>query len=46
MSNAPQNIATLKNIGINIFRENNYNSIAQAMRLVANDIETLYNLII
>lgn len=46
MGNAPQNISTLKNISINIFRENNYNNIAQAMRLVANDINTLYNLII
>ena len=44
--NAPQNISTLKNIGINIFRGNNYPGIAQAMRLVANDIEVLYNLII
>jgi predicted transposase YbfD/YdcC len=46
MGNAPQNISTIKNIGINIFRENNYKNMAQAMRLVANDIEALYNLII
>lgn len=46
MGNAPQNISTIKNIGINIFRENNYTNMAQAMRLVANDIDTLYNLII
>jgi len=46
IGNAPQNISTIKNIGINIFRENDYTNIAQAMRLVANDIETLYNLII
>jgi predicted transposase YbfD/YdcC len=44
--NAPQNISTIKNIGINIFRENNYTNMAEAMRLVANDINTLYNLII
>lgn len=44
--NAPQNISTIKNIGINIFREYNYTNIAQAMRLVANDINTLYELII
>lgn len=43
--NAPQNISTIKNIGINIFRENNYNNIAQAMRLVANDINTLFSII-
>lgn len=45
MGNAPQNISTIKNIGINIFRENNYNNIAQAMRLVANDINTLFKII-
>ena len=44
--NAPQTISTLKNIGINIFRQNNYPRIAEAIRLVANDINTLYNLII
>jgi len=44
--NAPQNISTLKNISLNIFRKNEYNNIAQAIRLVANDINTLYNLII
>lgn len=46
IGNAPQNISTIKNIGINIFRENNYTNMAQAMRLVANDIKALYNLII
>lgn len=44
--NAPQNISTLKNISINIFRKNNYTNIAQAMRQVCNDIPTLYNLTI
>jgi predicted transposase YbfD/YdcC len=44
--NAAQNMSTLKNMGINIFRKNDYQSIAQAMRLVANDIKLLYNLII
>jgi hypothetical protein len=43
---APQNISTLKNMSINIFRKNNYSNMAEAMRLVANDINTLYNLII
>ena len=43
--NAPQNISTIKNIGINIFRGNNYKNIVQAMRLVANDIDTLYAII-
>lgn len=44
--NAPQNISTIKNICINIFRQNKYEGIAQAIRLVANDIRTLLNLII
>lgn len=39
--NAPQNISTLKNIGINIFRKNNFSSIAAGIRLVANDIKKL-----
>ena len=43
--NAPQNISTLKNIGINILRKNDY-KIAQGIRLVANDIATLYNMTI
>lgn len=46
MGNAPQNISTIKNIGLNIFKTNNYDNIAQAMRLVANNISTLYELII
>lgn len=46
MGNAPQNISTIKNIGLNIFRQNNYKRIAEAIRLVANDISTLCSLII
>ena len=44
--NAPQNVSTVKNISINLFRNNGYKNIAQAMRLVANDIKTLYKMII
>lgn len=44
--NAPQNISTLKNIGLNIFRKNNYTTIASAIRLVANNINKLCELII
>ena len=43
--NAPQNISTIKNIGINILRKNDY-KVAQGIRLVANDILTLYNMTI
>jgi predicted transposase YbfD/YdcC len=45
MGNAPQNISTIKNIGINILRTNNYTNMAQAIRLVANDINLLYYMI-
>lgn len=44
--NAPQNLSTLKNISINIFRKNNYTNLAQAMRMMANKIDKLLNLII
>jgi len=44
--NAPQNMSTLKNIGINFFRKNNFEKIAQAMRLVANNIQLIYEMII
>ncbi len=43
--NAPENISTIKNIGINIFRSNEYKNIAKGIRLVANDIKKLMNLI-
>ncbi len=46
MGNAPKNISTIKNIGINIFRQNDYPGIAEGIRLVSNDIKTLYSLII
>jgi predicted transposase YbfD/YdcC len=44
--NAPQNISAIKNISLNIFRVNDYTNMAEAMRLVSNDINTLYALII
>lgn len=43
---APAILSTLKNIAINIFRENGYKSIAVAIRLVSNDINTLCKLVI
>ena len=43
---APATISTLKNIAINIFRENGYKSIAVAIRLVSNDIDKLCKLTI
>lgn len=43
--NAPRNISVITDIGINILRSNNYRNMAQAVRLVANDISTLKLLI-
>lgn len=45
MGNAPQNISTIKNISINILRTNDYDNMAQAMRLVANDIPLIISMI-
>ena len=43
---APANISTIKNIAINIFRKNNYQNMAQAQRMVANNIALMRSLII
>jgi len=43
---APQNISTIKNISVNILRNNEYDNMAQAMRLVANDIPLIKSMII
>jgi predicted transposase YbfD/YdcC len=45
-ANAPQNTSVFRNIAINLFRTNEYKNMAQAQRLVANDITKLYQLII
>jgi predicted transposase YbfD/YdcC len=45
-ANAPENTSVLRNIVINLFRANNYTNLAQAQRLVCNDIEKLKQLII
>ena len=43
--NAPENISLIRNIVINIFRENNYQNIAQAIRLISNDITKMFEMI-
>jgi predicted transposase YbfD/YdcC len=43
--NAPQNISTIKNMAINILRKNQYNNMAQAMRLVSHNITLLKTMI-
>lgn len=44
-ANAPQNTSVFKSIAINLFRVNDYKNMAQAQRLVANDIMKLTKLI-
>ncbi len=44
--NSPQNISLIKNMVINIFRKNGYTNMAQAIRLVANDIPMMQNLML
>jgi len=44
-ANAPQNTSVFRSIAINLFRNNNYQNLAQAQRLVANDIKKLKQLI-
>ena len=43
--NALQNLSTIKNISINIMRKNQYKNMAQAIRLVANNIPLLKSMI-
>jgi predicted transposase YbfD/YdcC len=42
---APQNISLIKNIALNLFRRNGYQNIAQAIRLVANDVPKLWEMV-
>ena len=44
--NAPQNISLIRNIVMNIFRNNGYTNMAQAIRLIANDIPKMLKLIL
>lgn len=44
-ANAPQNTSVFRNIAINLFRTNDYKNMAQAQRLVANDIMKLNQMI-
>lgn len=43
---APQNISLFKNIAINLLRKHHFSNLAQAIRLIANDIPKLYEIII
>ncbi len=44
--NSPENLSLIRNFIINIFRKNNYNNMAQAIRLVSDDIDRMYQLIV
>lgn len=44
--NSPQNKSLIIDIIINIFRENNYTNMAQAIRLVGNDIKLMWQMIL
>ena len=44
--NSPQNKSLIIDIVINIFRKNNYTNMAQAIRLVGNDIKLMWKMII
>ena len=44
--NSPQNKSLIIDIIINIFRKNNYTNMAQAIRLVRNDIKLMWKMII
>lgn len=44
--NSPQNKSLIINIVINIFRKNNYENMAQAVRVVSNDIKLMWKMII
>ena len=43
---APQNISAIKSMSLNLFRGNDFKNIAEAMRLVSNNIDMMYDLII
>ena len=40
-ANAPENLSTIRNITLNVFRTNGYDNMEQAKRLVCNNIELL-----
>ena len=44
--NAPENISILKNIVINVFRENGVKNIAQGIRFLSHDIPKLSKLLL
>ena len=43
--NSAQNMSVIRNIVINLLRQNDYKNLKQATRLLANDIRRLYKMI-
>lgn len=43
---APQNLSIIRNVAINIFRKHGYNNMAQAIRLVSDDLRKIYQMMI
>lgn len=42
---APENMSTFRNFALNIFRQNGYKNIAEATRLICNDIRSILKMI-
>lgn len=42
--NSPLNMSLIRNIAINILRKNGFSNMAQAIRIVANDIYSIFSL--
>lgn len=43
---APQNLSIIRNVAINIFRQHGYTSMAQAIRLVSDDLRKIYHMML
>lgn len=43
---APQNLSIIRNIAINIFRNHGYTNMAQAIRLVSDDLRKIYQMML
>lgn len=43
---APQNLSMIRNIAINIFRRHGYKNMAQAIRLVSDDLKKIYQMML
>ncbi len=44
-NNGATNLSLVRNIVINLFRKNGFKNMAQAIRLICNDIDKMWNMI-